>query len=287
MTKRSSPHPTRLETAAARCSVAAVVGVVAGLVSALITLWQAAILIGWDAAAICYLAWTWTLVGPMGPQETERHAKIEDGSRRTAEALVLVAGVALLAAVGLVLIKAGRSHGGTKAILITIGVLSVVLAWTTVHTVFTLRYTRSHYQNPKGGVDFNEADPPAYLDFAYLAFTIGMTFQVSDTNLTTKLIRRIALSARVVGLPLRGSDRGTRHQYRGEPVELILLTRRTGEIGRRLAEPVGPVPGLPQRSRGSSRRPGSSVDTPMGRRTTSPESPSAMRRLISATVGAG
>ena len=44
-----------------------------------------------------------------------------------------------------------------------------------------------------GAVDFNEKDPPAYLDFAYLAFTIGMTFQVSDTNLTTKAIRRIAL----------------------------------------------------------------------------------------------
>ncbi len=71
--------------------------------------------------------------------------------------------------------------------------MSVVLSWATVHTVFTLRYTRSHYQEPEGGVDFNESDPPAYLDFAYLAFTIGMTFQVSDTDLTTKSIRRIAL----------------------------------------------------------------------------------------------
>lgn len=194
MTNRSKSTPTRLETAAARCSVAGVLGVVAGLVSALFTLWQAALLIGWDAAAICYLAWTWSLVGPLDPEETKRHAKIEDGSRRTAEAIVLVAGVALLAAVGLVLIKAGGSHGGTKAILITIGVLSVVLAWATVHTVFTLRYTRTHYQEPEGGVDFNESDPPAYLDFAYLAFTIGMTFQVSDTDLTTKPVRRIALS---------------------------------------------------------------------------------------------
>ena len=127
-------------------------------------------------------------------RETRRHANIEDASRRTAEVIVLSAGVALLAAVGLVLIKAGQSHGGTKAYLITIGIVSVMLSWATIHTVFMLRYARTHYQSPGGAVDFNEEEPPRYLDFAYLAFTIGMTFQVSDTNLTTKPIRRIALS---------------------------------------------------------------------------------------------
>ncbi len=183
-----------METVGARCSVAAVLGVVAGIVAALIMAWQAAILVGWDAAAICFLVWTWKIVGRLDAAGTKRHANVEDASRRTAEAIVLVAGVALLAAVGLVLIKAGQSHGGTKAYLITVGILSVVLSWASVHTVFMLRYTRSHYQAPEGGVDFNEKDPPAYLDFAYLAFTIGMTFQVSDTDLTTKPIRRIALS---------------------------------------------------------------------------------------------
>jgi uncharacterized membrane protein len=68
------------------------------------------------------------------------------------------------------------------------------LAWALVHTIFTLRYARSFYSNPVGGIDFNEDDPPTYLDFAYLALTIGMTFQVSDTNLTTKGIRRVALA---------------------------------------------------------------------------------------------
>jgi uncharacterized membrane protein len=154
----------------------------------------AAILVGFDAAALCYLAWTWSTVGRLDADATKRHANIEDPSRRVAETLVLTAGVALLAAVGLVLVKAGQSQGGTKAYLITIGILSVVLAWGTVHTVFMLRYTRSHYQEPVGGVEFNESDPPAYLDFAYIAFTVGMTFQVSDTSLKTKPIRRIALS---------------------------------------------------------------------------------------------
>ncbi len=119
------------------------IGVVAGIVATLLITWQAAILVGWDAAAICYLAWIWAIVGHLNPDETKRHANIEDGSRRPAEALVLIAGVALLAAVGLVLAKAGQSHGGTKAYLITVGIVSVVLSWATVHTVFMLRYTRS------------------------------------------------------------------------------------------------------------------------------------------------
>jgi uncharacterized membrane protein len=73
-------------------------------------------------------------------------------------------------------------------------VLSVALSWAMVHTVFTLRYARTYYSKSQGGIDFNESDPPTYLDFAYLSLTIGMTFQVSDTNLTSKPIRRIALA---------------------------------------------------------------------------------------------
>jgi uncharacterized membrane protein len=56
-----------------------------------------------------------------------------------------------------------------------------------------LRYARSYYGEPAGGISFNEQDPPAYLDFAYFSFTIGMTFQVSDTNITRKAIRHLAL----------------------------------------------------------------------------------------------
>ena len=38
-----------------------------------------------------------------------------------------------------------------------------------------------------GGINFNEDDPPNYSDFAYLALTIGMTFQVSDTDFTARI----------------------------------------------------------------------------------------------------
>jgi uncharacterized membrane protein len=174
-------------------AIAASVGVVAGAVAATFTFWQAATLIGWDVGAIVFLAWIWWAVAMLDAEESRTHASREDPSLRLTELIVLTAGVALLAAVGVALLRAGSSSGATKAYLIALGVFSVALSWGLVHTVFTLRYARSYYQAPVGGIDFNEDDPPTYLDFAYLALTIGMTFQVSDTNVTTKAIRRIAL----------------------------------------------------------------------------------------------
>jgi uncharacterized membrane protein len=50
-----------------------------------------------------------------------------------------------------------------------------------------------YYGDQPGGIDFNESDQPRYTDFAYVSFTIGMTFQVSDTDLRTKEIRTTAL----------------------------------------------------------------------------------------------
>jgi uncharacterized membrane protein len=107
--------------------------------------------------------------------------------------LVITAGVAILTAVALALARAGGAHGGTKAYLLAVGLVSVVFSWLSVHTIFTLKYARLYYGDEVGGIEFNERDGPDYVDFAYLAFTIGMTFQVSDTNLTAKPIRRTAL----------------------------------------------------------------------------------------------
>jgi uncharacterized membrane protein len=193
---RGAPGPKRWRDprAGVRVAVAASLGIVAGGVVSAFTFWQAATLIGWDVGALFLGTWIWWAVGRLSPEETRTHATREDTSIRLSELTVLAAGVALLAAVGLALIRAAQATGGTKAYLITLGVVSVALSWGLVHTVFTLRYARTYYSRPVGGIDFNEDDPPSYLDFAYLALTIGMTFQVSDTNLTTKAIRRIALS---------------------------------------------------------------------------------------------
>ena len=181
-------------SAGVRVAIGAGLGVVGGLIVSAFWIWQVAILIGWDLAVATLIGWIWLALYNLSPEQTERNANREDPSLRLSELIVLTAGVAVLAAVGLLLIRAGNATGGTKAYLITLGVVSVALSWSLVHTVFTLRYARAFYGPPVGGIDFNESDPPTYLDFAYLAVTIGMTFQVSDTNLTSKAIRRIALS---------------------------------------------------------------------------------------------
>ncbi len=63
-----------------------------------------------------------------------------------------------------------------------------------VHTIFTLRYAALYYRTgTPGGIDFNQVAPPRYRDFAYVAFTLGMTFQVSDTDITDSEIRATAL----------------------------------------------------------------------------------------------
>lgn len=195
MSSQTSTHwGWRDPRAGVRVVIAAMAGIVAGIVVSFFTSWQAATLIGWDVGALILIGWIWRAVGKMDPGETRAHASREDTSIRLTELIILCAGVALLAAVGMALVRAAHATGGMKAYLITLGIVSVALSWGLVHTVFTLRYARSFYSPPVGGIDFNEDDPPNYLDFAYLALTIGMTFQVSDTDLTSKGIRRIALS---------------------------------------------------------------------------------------------
>ncbi len=105
----------------------------------------------------------------------------------------LSASVASLSAVGLVLLRAGDTSGLGKGLLVGLSVISIILAWSVVHTVYTLRYAKLYYEDKSGGVDFNTPGAPCYIDFAYLALTVGMTYQVSDTNLQTTIIRRTAL----------------------------------------------------------------------------------------------
>jgi uncharacterized membrane protein len=162
-------------------------------IASLITLPTASILVGWDVTVVIYLVWVWSSVWRLDPSVTARLAKREDPSTAVAELMVLAAGTALLGAVGFALVKAGQATGGMKAYLIALGLLSVVLSWTVVHRVYMLRYARAYYSEPDGGIEFNEEEPPTYTDFAYFSFTIGMCFQVSDTSITSKAVRRITL----------------------------------------------------------------------------------------------
>jgi uncharacterized membrane protein len=173
--------------------VSGAIGVVAGVAVAAIGSPRFGALVGWDVAALVYLAWVWVKIAPLGQRETARLAEREDPTRATADVLVLSAATASLVAVAAILARVGALDTTAQLAHFMLGLGSVVLSWGVVHTIFTLRYARMYYEDEDGGVDFNEREPPRYTDFAYLSFTIGMTFQVSDTDLQTKQFRRVAL----------------------------------------------------------------------------------------------
>jgi uncharacterized membrane protein len=147
----------------------------------------------WDGAALVFLVLVWVSIGGKDADETARMAKAEDVSQPVSDLILLTASVASLVAVGFVLADASRHSGTDKGLLIALALVSVALAWWTVHTVYTLRYGDLYYRAPVGGIDFNDNQQPDYADLAYLALTIGMTYQVSDTDLTAKSIRRTAI----------------------------------------------------------------------------------------------
>ena len=177
-----------------RLLVAAAVGAVACGGVLVGRLWAIAPLALWDGAAAAWLALTWRSMWDLDPEETARRSTGDDSGWQLADAILGVASIVSLVAIGLVLVASGSEQGATKAVLAGLGVASVALSWAVVHTIYTLRYARLYYTDDDGGVSFNDDDhKPCYVDFAYLSFTIGMTFQVSDTDLTTLAFRRSAL----------------------------------------------------------------------------------------------
>jgi len=170
------------------------VAVMSAITTGLLGDWPYAPVVGWDAAALLFSVWVWTaVIVPFSSTQTAAHATREDPGTAATELIVVIAAVASLAAVGFMLIKATSAHGASQDLLAGAGVGSVALSWFTVHSLFTLKYARLYYTGAHGGIDFNQKTPPRYVDFAYLAFTIGMTFQVSDTNLASREVRGAAL----------------------------------------------------------------------------------------------
>jgi uncharacterized membrane protein len=168
-------------------------GACAGALAALVFPWVLSPLIGWDIAAVIYVCWIWLAVWKLDARRTAGHAEREDPTRAAADLILLTAAVVSLVAVGFVLLHASSAHGLGKALLVAFGVASVMSSWTVVHTVFALRYARIYYTGADGGVDFHESARPAFSDFAYLAFTVGMTFQVSDTEVNSREFRAAIL----------------------------------------------------------------------------------------------
>jgi uncharacterized membrane protein len=190
----TSASPWRVSKARYRLVIAVVVGLCGAGVMLAFGGKELAPMVGWDLTAVTYMSWVWLTVWPMDAGATEDLAGREDPTQASTDALILVAAVASLAAVAVVLVMASSAHGATKAMFAGFAIVSVGLSWLMLHTLFTLRYALMYYRDkPQGGIDFNQKEPPQFSDFAYLAITLGMTFQVSDTDLQTTAIRATAL----------------------------------------------------------------------------------------------
>jgi uncharacterized membrane protein len=161
----------------------------------------AALLLAWDAAGGVLLGLSWQLFATADAPLTRQRAADEDPGRRVVYVVVvLMSLVSILAATALV----GTLHDlapGSKHLIAGLCLGAVVLAWALTHTAFTFRYAHLYYREDAegvGGVEFPGQQPPAYFDFAYFAFTVGMCFQVSDACVSSPQIRRSVLLHAVI-----------------------------------------------------------------------------------------
>ncbi|MDM3977342.1 DUF1345 domain-containing protein [Mycobacterium marseillense] len=175
------------DTVAARIAVAAVLGIGVALVIGNTVGWRFA-LAGWVITAAVYVVWTRLLLGGMDADQTREYATREDPTRWASDAVIVSASVASLGGVGYVVAAASRSGPGALEAAV-VGILTVAASWFAVHTLFTVHYARLYYSGEPGGIDFHDPERPRFRDFAYVAFTVGMTYQVSDTEIGLTSIR--------------------------------------------------------------------------------------------------
>lgn len=157
------------------------------------------IMIIWDVFALVYNITCWVVFFHRSVEEIRRYARQEDGSRTFVFILILLACFASMLMVLLLMLSDEATQ--TEAILyLPVAVAGILLAWGMVHTMFTLHYAHIYYdddegdeQKHAGGLEFPKEKKPDYLDFAYFSFVIGMTFQVSDIDVSARKIRRLAL----------------------------------------------------------------------------------------------
>ena len=158
--------------------------------------WGLAVLSGWDAGGLVLLVLSWLLIEGSDAAETQRRAAADDPGRTPVYALVVLTSVASLLSATALVRKAKLVPGARGDALVLLCLATVALSWALTHTAFTLRYAHLYYREDDegvGGIELPGGQRPAYLDFAYLAFTVGMCFQVSDVTVASPQIRRVLL----------------------------------------------------------------------------------------------
>jgi uncharacterized membrane protein len=151
-----------------------------------------AFLLGFDIGVLAYLLMILRIFLSAGPKNMHRQAREQDSGRWT----TLLSGVALSAVVLVAVTTELNSSDKGGALAIAVAAATIILSWMFMNTLFALHYAHGYYGDfgdKHKGLDFPGDEDPDYWDFAYFSFTIGMTFQVSDVQITTRYLRRIGL----------------------------------------------------------------------------------------------
>jgi uncharacterized membrane protein len=191
----SRRHPSRV---AVRGPLSLSVGVVVAVVASVGAGLSVGLLAGWAVVAAINVVWLLSVVWPMDAEQTRSHTTSVDPGRPVARLIALAGSVASLGGVVAVLIGS-RSSGQARAFLVAgVAIAAVVSSWALIQVDYMLRYARVYYgrvaAGMAGGIDFNQDDAPTYSDFGYLSVGLGMTYKVSDTNVSANEIRRIIVA---------------------------------------------------------------------------------------------
>lgn len=152
----------------------------------------------WCAFSLTYLVISWVIIISRSIDDIRKIARINDGSAVFVALLILLASFSSLVIVLLLVADHGSQH--QKMVVVPLTILAIILSWLMVHTVMIFHYAHEYYDSDpegidpdNGGLEFPGDTKPDYLDFAYFSFVIGMTFQVSDVQITSKKVRKLAL----------------------------------------------------------------------------------------------
>lgn len=181
---------TRLLSAPGRLGGSVIVGVAAGAITGGLTDAPLGVLVGIATTGAMFVLAGWILLWPMDAGGTHDHAHQEAFNPVVEELVIVAAAVGALVSIVFMLVHGGSHSDPTAA---TAALAGVFMAWAGMHLMYAARYAKLYYTAPVGGIDFNCPDAPAFRDFFYFSYNLGMTYQVSDTSVTDSLIRSVAL----------------------------------------------------------------------------------------------
>ena len=166
-------------------------------------LWLTRALCIWDAGLISFLGLTLVLMLQATPEMMRHHAQQLDAGRLVILSSIVAAACASVLALVFLLHDTKGLDSNLLVLHLGLSVLTIVGSWLLVHTIFTMHYARSYYQNPRKshhsksepvkGLDFPGDEAPDYKDFLYFSFGVGMTCQVADVQTTSRSMRSLVL----------------------------------------------------------------------------------------------